>query len=95
MTPEDTPRMAERTDRQAQHKFGAAPDLCGPHCLPRYATEGEIDSLRGTRDSLKEQLRERDAQIASLTAERDRLRTTLEQIASCNELSPFPGFARS
>lgn len=63
--------MAEQTEQQPRRP-GSAPELCGPHCLPRYAIEGEIDSLRGTRDALKAQVRERDAQIARLTEQVDR-----------------------
>jgi hypothetical protein len=85
--------MAENTPDQ--RKPGTAPSLCGPHCLPRYATEGEIDTLKGHRDELKATLaRERQQHadaLGALRAENTRLRSALEHIASWGEGDPITG----
>ena len=70
MTPEDTPRMAERTDRQAQidpwdsvHEEFA--DMSQWETARVYRADA-VDAARAADAAL---LRERDAQIASLTAQ--------------------------
>lgn len=78
MTPEDTPRMAERTDRQAQiDPWAAVADAL--RALPVQWASTEMQTVRGAIVSARSAdaalLRERDAQIASLDAHIERQNT--------------------
>lgn len=91
MTPEDTPRMAERTDRQAQidpwdsvHQEFA--DMSQWETVRVYRTDA-VDAARAADAAL---LRERDAQIASLTAQVERWRSWAQFIYLNLSSSPRP-----
>ena len=79
MTPEDTPRMTERTDRQAQidpwdsvHEEFA--DMSQWETARVYRADA-VDAARAADAAL---LRERDAQIASLTAQVEQQKRAFE-----------------
>ena len=69
MTPEDTPRMAERTDRQAQIDPWADVNEIELSKTPGIGFVYQASVVDAARAADAALLRERDAQIASLTAQ--------------------------